>query len=142
MPNPTLKNVYAMKTLGISVAVFLVLYEALQVLIRVIGPFRIPDSPEYVAVMVLAITPYLIAGYVAASEGRKRGLVNCIILGIISAVFLEIDCIVRIPSLLHACGAGNIIYYLVQGIVLAGIGGLTWNLKEAIRRRRAKSLTP
>jgi hypothetical protein len=125
------------RPIGLALAVFVVLYIGLNIFTRLIGPFRIPDSNEYLVTMFVGLFPWIIAGYVAASLAKSYGALYGALLCPITSLIQEADCLIRLPAFLHTCTLGPWSYYLAYGLILGGLGGLIWQIKETIRRRRS-----
>ena len=128
------------RPIGIALLVFIILYIGLNVFAHFTMPFRAPDSNGYMMVLLFGFFPWLVAGYVAASLAKNHGIFHSALLGPLTSLIQQIDCFVKLPTLLHACTLANWFYYLVYGVVLSGIGGFVWYLKKIIQKRQS-SLT-
>jgi hypothetical protein len=126
------------RPIGIALLIFLILYVGLNIFTRKVGWDGNPDSDKFVMIAVIGMFPWLVSGYVAAWLGKTHGVLYGILLAPLTVLSQELDCLARLPALLKACSVTNVGYYLIYAVPLRGIGGLIWEIKELIKRRRVK----
>lgn len=128
----------ALKSVVVSILVFISIYELMRALLHKVSPFPpAHHSFLYSMVTIGECLPWLVAGYVGAAINKKRGYLSGIILAPITAALQEIDCIINLPAGLHACSITTGAAYLIFGAVFASLGGLAWDFKNAWEKRRA-----
>ncbi len=132
---PTLK----LRPVATGLIVFAILFVGLSFLSRSLGHYRIPDSYEYLAVMIFGFFPWLVAGYVALSTSKGNPIVYGLLLGFATSLIQYAQCIVQLPAQLQACTITTWFEYLAYDSFLCGLGGLLYYAKEILKQRFQRS---
>lgn len=129
------KAITMLKPLVAGVVTFLILFAVVQGVAKTLGARGVSDPTLSIFMLALELLPWLIAGFITAVLGRTRIFLYSTVLGLVTALVQELNCVVQLPALLHACTSTTFLFYSAYGIVLASLGGMIWRLIEINRRR-------
>lgn len=121
------------KAIGLGSIIFVVMYLVVTFAINVIAS-KSENLPSILNWLNLAsYITWAICGYLTASIAKKSGILNGVILGLLSPFLVII-------SIYIISGSSNILqsfkndwyYWFLMGVITCGLGGLVWDVKSKL----------